>query len=74
VTAFVDIGAGAIGLLVDSAGLLALAVNRGSAAREIGLREGDEVTLRPGADTAARGTTSPVALRPTRERPQENPL
>ncbi len=74
VAAFAHIGAGAIGLLVDSAGLLALAVDRGSAARDVGLSEGDEVTLRPGDDTAARAVSSPVALRPTRERPKENPL
>lgn len=74
VTAFADIGAGAVGLLVDSAGLLALAVDRGSAAREIGLSEGDEVTLRPGSEEANRGSTSAVSLGPTRERPKENPL
>ncbi len=73
VTAFADIGVGAVGLLVDSAGLLALAVDRDSAAREIGLAEGDEVTVRPGAATA-RPVSSPVSLRPTRERPKENPL
>lgn len=68
VSAFADIGTGALGLLTDSAGLLALAVDRGSAAREFGLAEGDEVTLRPSAERPV-GTTSPVSLRPTATRP-----
>jgi S-adenosylmethionine hydrolase len=45
VEAFDDIAAGELGLLVDSYGLMALALNRTSAADELGLRAGDSVTL-----------------------------
>ncbi|MFM7262538.1 MAG: S-adenosyl-l-methionine hydroxide adenosyltransferase family protein [Acidimicrobiales bacterium] len=50
---------GAIGAVVDSYGMVALAVNRGSAAASLGLSAGDEVVLHRGDDT----TTSPVILR-----------
>jgi len=52
---FSDIGAGAIGLLVDSAGMLALAMDQRSAAGELGLAVGDQVTLLP---TSAEGPPS----------------
>jgi S-adenosylmethionine hydrolase len=45
VDAFDDIAPGELGLLVDSYGLMALALNRTSAADELGLRAGDSVTL-----------------------------
>lgn len=45
VDAFEEIGAGELGLLVDSYGLIALAVNRASAADELGLHAGDAVGL-----------------------------
>ena len=44
---FADVGEGELLLYVDSYGSLALAVNRGSAAAELGLAPGDEVVLRP---------------------------
>ena len=50
---------GAIGAVVDSYGMVALAVNRGSAAASLGLSAGDEVVLHRGDDA----TTSPVTLR-----------
>ena len=40
-----EIPTGRVGLLVDSSGLLSLAVARGSAANEFGLEEGDEIRL-----------------------------
>jgi S-adenosylmethionine hydrolase len=43
--AFDDIREGELGLLIDSYGLMALALNRTSAADELGLRAGDSVTL-----------------------------
>jgi hypothetical protein len=46
VTTFEEIGAGQLGLVVDSYGLMALAVNRASAGDELGLRAGDLVSLR----------------------------
>jgi S-adenosylmethionine hydrolase len=47
--AYEDIGPGQLGLLVDSYGLMALALNRMPAADELGLRAGDGVSLQ-GAD------------------------
>ena len=45
VESFADIGGGAVGLVVDSSGLLAVAMDRRSAAEELGLDVGDQVTL-----------------------------
>ena len=50
VDAFDGIGAGQLGLLVDSYGLMALAVNRASAGDELGITAGDQVTLMAPAD------------------------
>lgn len=48
---FSDITGGALGLVVDSSGLLAVAMDQRSAAEELGLAAGDQVTLIPtGAD------------------------
>ena len=47
---FAGVEPGSLGLVVDSAGRLALVVNRGSAAADLGLDSGDAITLR-----AARG-------------------
>lgn len=44
--AYDEIGPGDLGLLIDSYGLLALTLNRSSAADELGLHAGDPVTLR----------------------------
>jgi S-adenosylmethionine hydrolase len=44
---FAEIGPGATGLVVDSQGLLALAVNQGSAADDLRLGESDQVVLTP---------------------------
>ena len=68
VRSFADIPSGGLGLLVDSYGMLSIAVDRGSAADELGLAGGVEITLgriddaRP--DPAA---VSPVSLRPRQE-------
>ena len=71
VRTFADIPAGGFGLLTDSYGLVALAVDRGSAASELGLSEGDELTLRPIAGPASN--VSPVTLqaRPSVQRPAD---
>jgi hypothetical protein len=73
---FDELGPGQVGLVTDSYGLLAVALQRGSAADELGLRPTDEVTLvrldggdadRPGADragSAAPGRSVPVTLGP----------
>lgn len=61
VTAFGALGAGAFGLVIDASGLLALAFDRASASRELGLGEGDSVRLSP--PEGPRGMTVPVTLR-----------
>ena len=57
---FAAIAEGAIGAVIDSYGMVALAVDRGSAAQALSLQAGDAVHLYAGED----GTTSPVTLRP----------
>lgn len=44
---FADVPDGGLLLYEDSTGSLALAVNRGDAAAELGLEPGAEITLRP---------------------------
>lgn len=74
VDAFAEISTGSIGLLVDSYGLLAIAVDRGSAAFDLELNEGDALTLRP-ADSGNGSVSTPVALgeRPTTVPPTPDP-
>jgi len=70
-----DLQPSQVGLLVDSYGLLAVTVARGSAAETLGLEAGDEISLVPLGDddagapddgAAGRGRTSPVTLQPRR--------
>ncbi len=63
-TAFDSIGAGAVGLLTDSYGLLTVAVQRGSAAQELGLRPGDVVRLVPAGESAGSTTSVAITSRP----------
>ena len=63
VATYDEIGAGAIGLVLDSYGLLAVALMRRSAAGELGLGPGDEVTLSAPSEGRDAGITVPVALR-----------
>ena len=68
---FAEIPAGAVGLLVDSYGLMTLAVNRGSVAVELELTEGAELTLSP----VAGPEPAPVTIStkpPSRERPESD--
>jgi S-adenosyl-L-methionine hydrolase (adenosine-forming) len=64
---FADVGTGAIGLVIDSCGMLALVLDQRSAAAELGVGAGDQVTLVPLTDSQssgqAAGLTSPVTLR-----------
>ena len=63
VTTFAEIPSTGIGLLVDSYGLIALAVGQGSAAQELGLVESDRINL------------TPVSGRlPLNKRPLESPV
>ncbi len=73
VRAFADIPAGGFGLLVDSYGLLALAVDRSSAAEELGLSEGDELTLRPIEGRASNVSPVTLGTKPSLERPLGEP-
>jgi S-adenosyl-L-methionine hydrolase (adenosine-forming) len=71
-TAFDDLSSGDVGLVVDSYGLLAVALSRSSAADMLDLAANDEVVLAPlgdgpdepdpGADDRASGVTVPVTL------------
>ena len=70
-----DLQPSQVGLVVDSYGLLAVSVARGSASETLGLEAGDEITLVPlddrdvepaGDGEAGRGHTSPVTLQPRR--------
>jgi S-adenosyl-L-methionine hydrolase (adenosine-forming) len=54
---FADAPPGGLVVLVDSAGLVAVAVNRGSAAALLGAGPGDEITVR----SRSRGDTGPEA-------------
>lgn len=60
VNTFADIGGG-IGLVIDSFGMLAICVDRGSASEELSIVVGDAVTL--STLNEAPGATTPVQLR-----------
>ena len=62
-TTFADIATGAVGLVVDSCGMLALALDQRSAASDLGIGPGDQITLSPLADGAPSGATSAVTIR-----------
>jgi S-adenosylmethionine hydrolase len=65
VETFGELAPGAVGFLVDGSGMIALVLDRRSAAEELGLAAGDAVTLGPlSGDETPRGATSPVALSP----------
>ncbi len=59
-----EIPVGEVGLVVDSYGLVSIAVDRASAAEELGIGTGDEVVLVPLDDDgrATGGVVTPVAL------------
>ncbi|MDE0579246.1 MAG: SAM-dependent chlorinase/fluorinase [bacterium] len=57
-----DLESGELGVLVDSYGLVAVAVNRGSAAFELNCTEGDSVTV----ETGGSASTTSVHLQPKR--------
>jgi S-adenosylmethionine hydrolase len=63
---FADVATGAVGLVVDSCGMLALVLDQRSAAMDLGIGAGDQITLAPltdGAPVEPSGATSPVTLR-----------
>ena len=63
---FADIGAGAVGLVLDSYGMLAIAMDRRSAADELGIGETSPVVLRQLDGDAPEARTSPVVIGPRR--------
>jgi S-adenosyl-L-methionine hydrolase (adenosine-forming) len=74
--AFEQIAAGQVGLVIDSYGLVAIAVDRRSAAQDLGLAPGSEVRLEPYPDDApdddpsvAGGAVTEVALTRRERRP-----
>ncbi len=64
VTSFAQVPTGSIGLLVDAYGLLSLVADRSSAATELGIGEGEQITLTrvEGGAGAPRGATVNVTL------------
>jgi len=67
--AYGELGAGAVGLVVDSYGLLALALDRRSAAEALGLGAGDAVRLEPLDEPADDGRiAAPTPLAPPSRR------
>ena len=60
---FADVATGAVGLVIDSCGMLALVLDQRSAAMDLGIGPGDQITLAPLGDAPTGGTTSPVSLR-----------
>ena len=61
-TSFAELAAGAVGLVLDSSGLLAVAMDQRSAADELGLDVGDQVTLLPADDGEPGGAAQPVTI------------
>lgn len=60
---FAELGTGAIGLVVDANGLLAVTMNQRSAADEIGVAAGDQVTLTPSDGSPDDGSRAqPVTI------------
>lgn len=64
VRTFGDVGPGAVGLVVDGAGMLSLVLDRRSAADELTAAAGDQAMLRPLESTDRPSVTTPVSLRP----------
>ena len=61
-SAYAYVPTGGIGLVIDSYGMLSLAKDQDSAARDIGLGQGDQVVLRRIEGTSASGVSTPVQV------------
>lgn len=73
--AYADIAPGRIGLVVDSSGLLSVALNQRSAAEELGLHEGSEVRLagvQDGGGRRSAAIVTPVGLSARRSEPDRS--
>jgi S-adenosylmethionine hydrolase len=66
--AYDSLHVGEVGLVVDSYGLLSVAIARGSAADELGLAAGQEIGLFEFTDGDGDGEDRPVTLRPRGDR------
>jgi S-adenosyl-L-methionine hydrolase (adenosine-forming) len=62
-TTFAEIPTGAVGIVVDSCGMLALALDQRSAAGDLGIGPGDQITLSPLTEGVPSGATSAVTIR-----------
>ena len=69
VESFAAIGTGAVGLVVDSSGLYAIAMDQRSAAEELALGVGDQVTLTADESGGRRRQPARHAPRPLNHRP-----
>jgi S-adenosylmethionine hydrolase len=67
VPAFADLEPGELGLVTDAYGLVAVVLDRRSAAGELGLSTGSEVTIEVLDEQPRPGTTTPVDLGPRRQ-------
>lgn len=65
---FAEVSTGAVGLVVDANGLLSVVMNQRSAASEIGVDVGDQVTLTPSNDDVEAPTAQPVTIAPSPSR------
>lgn len=65
---FAEVPSGAVGLVVDANGLLSVVMNQRSAASEIGVDVGDQVTLTPADDDGQAATPQPVTIAPSPSR------
>ncbi|MEP1126417.1 MAG: SAM-dependent chlorinase/fluorinase [Ilumatobacter sp.] len=66
-SSFAAVGAGAVALVVDANGMLAIVMNQRSAAEELGVDDGDQVVISPLDDDAAGGdVVAPVSVDLTR--------
>jgi S-adenosylmethionine hydrolase len=63
-TSFAELGAGAVGLVLDSYGMLAIALDQRSAADELGLAPGDQVVLVDLGEPTAASTPVELGRRP----------
>jgi S-adenosylmethionine hydrolase len=65
VTSFAELVSGSVGLVLDSSGMLAIAMDQRSAAEELNLDTGDQVTLTPASADSAPPAPQTVSIRPS---------
>jgi S-adenosylmethionine hydrolase len=65
VTSFAELVGGSVGLVLDSSGMLAIAMDQRSAAEELNLDTGDQVTLTPASADSAPPAPQTVSIRPS---------